>query len=184
MQQHRFEASGNHLRYAAQQNDIEYRGRGGGKDRGPALLRHLVRRTSQSFLHGKEQPAADEQRDDGAEQQDLDDMRFASWQLFEPVVRFQFFEDELDLPACRVGLSDGVCVERVRVDVGEVEPILAAVGESDRDQTQTTPSGTADAAIHATLERHLDFDVEDVSLHRPATSLSRLPTSSIERPRH
>ena len=30
-------------------------------------------------------------------------------------------------PARRVGLSDGVCVERVRVDVGEVEPIVAAV---------------------------------------------------------
>ena len=76
-------------------------------------------------------------------------------------------EDAFDLPARRTGLSDGVGVERVRVDVGEVEPTVAAVGESDRDQTQATPSGAADAAIHATLERHLDFDVEDVSLQPP-----------------
>ena len=57
-----------------------------------------------------------------------------------------------------------MCVERFGVDVGEVEPIVAALGESDRDQAQTTPSGAADAAIHATFEHHLDFDVEDVSL--------------------
>ena len=83
-------------------------------------------------MHGLEQPATDQQRDDGAEQQGLDDMRFASRQLFEPVVGFQFFEDELDFSACRVGLSDGVCVERIGVDVGEVEPIFAALGQSDR----------------------------------------------------
>ena len=45
-------------------------------------------------------------------------------------MRFQVLEDEFDLPT-RVGLSDGVGVEQVRVDVGQVEPILCAVGEPD-----------------------------------------------------
>ena len=46
-----------------------------------------------------EQPAADEQGDDGAEEQGLDDMRFASGQFIEAIVRLQLLEDELDLPA-------------------------------------------------------------------------------------
>ena len=55
VEQHRFEAPGNHLRYPRRQhNDTEDRWRGGGKDRSPALFGHLVRRASQSFLHGKE----------------------------------------------------------------------------------------------------------------------------------
>ena len=137
VQQHRFKAPGNHLRYPGRQHDdIEDRWRGGGKDRSPALFRHLVRGAPQSFLHGKEQPATDEHGNDGPEQQGLDDMRFASRQLVEPVVRVQFLEDELALPSCRVGLSDTVCVERFGVDVGEVEPMFAAVGEPDRDKAQ------------------------------------------------
>ena len=55
-----------------------------------------------------------------------------------------------------------------------VEPIFAAVGESDRDQARTTPSGAPDAAIHPTLERHLDFDVEDFSLQPPGHLLEPL----------
>ena len=94
-------------------------------------------------------------------------MCFASRQLVEPVVSFQFFEDELDLPACRVGVSDMLCVERVRVDVDEVEPVFIALGEPDGEKAQTAPSGAPDGAIHATLKRHLDFDVEDVSLQTP-----------------
>ena len=86
VEQHRFVASGNHLRYPRRQhNDIEDRWHGGGNDRSPALFRHLVRRTSQSFLHGEERAATDEQRDGCPEQQDLGDMRFASRQLVEPV---------------------------------------------------------------------------------------------------
>ena len=116
MKQHRFKASGNDLRHPwRQQDDIKDRGRSSGEDGGPALLGHLVWSTPQSFAYGLEQPATDEQGDDRTEQQGLDDMRFARGQFIEAIVRFQLLKDELDLPACRVGLGNGVSVERVRV---------------------------------------------------------------------
>ena len=58
-------------------------------------------------------------------------------------MRLQFFEDKLNLPACRVSLSDGVSVEGIRADVGHVEPILGFFGESDCDQAQTTSHGAS-----------------------------------------
>ena len=45
-----------------------------------------------------------------------------------------------------------------------VLPILGALGKSDRDQTQATAHSASDSGIYSSLERHLDFDVEDVSL--------------------
>ena len=121
---------------------------------------------------------------DGAEQQGLDDMRFASRQLFEPVVRLQCLEDELDLPACRVGLSDGVGVERVRVDVGEVEPISLLSGS----RTATRRRRRRAVRRMPPYTRRLNATSTSTSrtsrFNRPATSLSRLPSSSMERPRH
>ena len=47
---------------------------------------------------------------------------------------FQFLEEEFNLPACRMDLGDRVGVERYGGDVGQVEPILGAPGESGPDQ--------------------------------------------------
>ena len=68
------------------------------------------------------------------------------------------------MPARREGLSHGVGVERIHVDVGEVESIPGTHGESDRDQPHATAYRAPDAGIHSWLERGLDFDVEDISL--------------------
>ena len=62
-------------------SDIEYRWRSGGKDRSPALFGILYDVRRNRSCTAKEQPATNEQRDDGAEQQGLDDMRFASSQI-------------------------------------------------------------------------------------------------------
>ena len=130
----------------------------------PSAARHLVWSAPQSFTYGVEQPATDQQGDDRTMLQDIDDMRLAGGQVNEAIERFQLLEDKLDLPARRVGLSDGVGVERIQVDFGQGEPILGAVGEPDRDQPQTTANGASGAGVDAMLERHLDFDIEHVSL--------------------
>ena len=98
-------------------------------------------------------------------------------------MRFQLLEDELDLPACRVSLGDGVGIEGIRLDVGQVEPILGALGESDRDQPQATSNGASEPGVDATLERHLDFDIEHVSL-QPAGDLLEPPALEFDGPTH
>ena len=85
----------------------------------------------------------------------IDDMRFAGVQFIEAIVRFQLLEDELDSPARRVDLRDGIGVERIGADVGEVESILSALGKSDRHQAQETACSASDSGIHSSLERHL-----------------------------
>ena len=64
----------------------------------------------------------------------------------------------------QIGLSYGVGVERLGVDVGEVEPILDALGESDCDQTQATAGCPPNARVQTTLDRHPDFQIKDRSL--------------------
>ena len=53
------------------------------------------------------------------------------------------------------------------VDVGQIEAVVAALGESDADQAQATARGTADAVVAATRERHFDLDIEHVALQAP-----------------
>ena len=61
-------------------------------------------------------------------------MGLARGEFIEAIVRLQLLEDQFDLPASRVGLSNALGIERIGVDVGEVEPILGALGEANRDQ--------------------------------------------------
>lgn len=91
-------------------------------------------------------------------------MRFTGDQFIEAIMRLQLLEGEFGLPTCRVGLTDGVGVERIAVDVGDVRPIPVALGEPDRDQTQAGANRTPGARVHATLERHLHSDIEEVLL--------------------
>ena len=91
-------------------------------------------------------------------------MGLARGQFIEAIVRLQLLEDQFDLPASRVGPSNALGIERIGVDVGEVEPILGALGEANRDQAHPTANGTSGTGVDATLERHLDLDVEDLSL--------------------
>ena len=77
----------------------------------------------------------------------------------------QALEDEFDLPACRVGLTDGVGVERVGVDVGEVEPILGALGDPDRDEAQATSSGASGGLLlNRRLHRPLSVELDGPGL--------------------
>ena len=92
------------------------------------------------------------------------DMSLAGRQFIEAIVRLQFFEDEFNLPACRVGLSNALSIQRIGVDVGQVEPILGALGESDRYQAHTTANRAPNARVDASLKRHFDFDIEDLSV--------------------
>ena len=85
-------------------------------------------------------------------------------------MRLQLLEDQFDLAASRVGLRNGLGIERIGVDVGQVEPILGALGEPNRDQARTTANGTSGTGVDATVERHLDLDDEDISL-QPAGHL-------------
>ena len=78
MKQHRFEAPGKDSRHPRRQhNDVKDRRCGSSEQCSPTLLGHLVGSASQSFAYGLEQPTADEQGDDGAEQKSLDDMGLA-----------------------------------------------------------------------------------------------------------
>ena len=72
--------------------------------------------------------AADEQSDDRIKQQGLEDACFAGERFIDAIVRPQLLEVELDLPAYRVGLRDGVGVARVWVDVGKVNRYLVPLG--------------------------------------------------------
>ena len=175
MKQHQFEASGKDFRHTrGQHNDVKDRRCGSSKQCCPSLLGHLVGSALQSFTYGVEQPAADEQGDDGAKQKNLDDMRLARGQVVETIVRLQLLEDQLDLPARRVGLRNGLGIERIGVDVGQVEPILGALGESDRDEAQATANGASGPGVDTSLERHLDFDVEDILLQSTGHLLESL----------
>ena len=79
-------------------------------------------------------------------------MGLARGEFIEAIVRLQLLEDQFDLPASRVGLSNALGIERIGVDVGEVEPILGALGEANRDQAHTTANGTSGTGVDATLE--------------------------------
>ena len=83
-------------------------------------------------------------------------------EFIEAIVRLLLPDDELDLPACRVDLSNGVCNKRVRDDVRHLNGTQCCRRESDCDQTKTTAHRAPSASVVASLERHLDFDVEHV----------------------
>ena len=79
-------------------------------------------------------------------------------------MRLQLFEYEFSLPAYRVGLRDAWGIEGVGLNISQVKAILGALGKSDRNQANTTANRAPDAGVDASLKRHLDFDIEDITL--------------------
>ena len=159
MEQHGLEPSRERSSGARRwKNPVEDVRCGGREQRSPATLWNAVSESPQPSTNRIEQPAARQQRDDTRQQQRFDDRSLAGGELVEPVMRSQLLEHQLDLPVAGVEL---VCIEVLRRDVGQVEPVRPAVGVAHADQTQAAPVHAPAAGADPTLEPDLHLDIED-----------------------
>lgn len=94
---------------------------------------------------------------DGRVHQGLCDLGFRARELVETHRGFEPGEQEFDLPVQPIRVGDLGRRERIRVEVREIEVVLAGLVVAHNDQTHAHPRDATSAAILPELDRNFDL---------------------------